>query len=222
MKILVLADVEAKGLWDYFSPDKVKGYDLILSCGDLNPRYLSLIATFTTAPVLYVHGNHDKNYERHPPEGCICVEDTVYTVKGLRIAGLGGSIRYKPGAFQYTENEMARRVKRLKKVIRREKGVDILLTHSPARNLNDGPDAPHLGFSCFYDILDEYKPAYFIHGHVHLSYNAALPRICSYHSTQVVNGYEKLELEIPTPEVPVLPPWKLFFMGLRRMVLGPR
>lgn len=36
MKILAIADEEDKGLWDFFSPDRVKDVDLIISCGDLN------------------------------------------------------------------------------------------------------------------------------------------------------------------------------------------
>ena len=59
MKILILADVESKYLWDYFDKSKLEGVDLILSCGDLNPQYLSFLASFTQSPVLYVRGNHD-------------------------------------------------------------------------------------------------------------------------------------------------------------------
>ena len=103
MKILAISDVESKYLWDYFQPEKLEGVDLILSCGDLKASYLTLLATFTHAPLLYVHGNHDTDYQRRPPEGCTCIEDTVYEVNGVRIAGLGGSVRYKPGPFQYTE-----------------------------------------------------------------------------------------------------------------------
>ena len=37
MKILALADQESKALWDYFDKSKLKGIDLIISCGDLAP-----------------------------------------------------------------------------------------------------------------------------------------------------------------------------------------
>ena len=113
MKILAIADVESKYLWDYFEKSKLEGIDLIISCGDLDPRYLSFLATFTSAPVLYVHGNHDDKYERIPPEGCICIDDKIYVHEGVRILGLGGSMRYKPGEHQYTEWEMRRRVFKL-------------------------------------------------------------------------------------------------------------
>ena len=61
MKILVIADEECASLWDFFDKSKVEGIDLIISCGDLDPRYLSFLVTMTTVPVLYVHGNHDGN-----------------------------------------------------------------------------------------------------------------------------------------------------------------
>ena len=96
MNILVIADEETPSLWDYFRPEKLKDVDLILSCGDLNPKYLSFLATFCKGPVLYVHGNHDDRYEKTPPEGCICIEDKIYEYKGIRIMGLGGSYRYSP------------------------------------------------------------------------------------------------------------------------------
>ena len=78
MKILAIADEESKYLWDFFEKEKLDGIDLILSSGDLNPHYLSFLATFTTAPVLYVHGNHDDKYEKTPPDGCICIVDQIF------------------------------------------------------------------------------------------------------------------------------------------------
>ena len=46
MRILAIADEESKYLWDYFQKEKLEGIDLILSSGDLNPNYLSFLATF--------------------------------------------------------------------------------------------------------------------------------------------------------------------------------
>ena len=116
MKILAISDVESKYLWDYFQPEKLEGVDLILSCGDLKASYLTLLATFTHAPLLYVHGNHDASYDREPPRGAICIDDDLYWYKGYRIVGLGGSCRYRAGAWQFTEAEMKRRAGRLSAV----------------------------------------------------------------------------------------------------------
>ena len=113
MKILAIGDEESKLFWDYYEPGMFGGIDLILSSGDLDPRYLSFLATFAHAPVLYVRGNHDDKYEQIPPDGCICIDDEIYVYDGIRILGLGGSMRYRPGGNQFTEREMARRVRRL-------------------------------------------------------------------------------------------------------------
>ena len=111
MRILAIADEESKYLWDFFEKEKLAGIDLILSSGDLNPNYLSFLATFTTAPVLYVHGNHDDKYERTPPEGCICIEDQVYVHEGIRILGLGGSMRYRPGSTSIQKRRCKRELR---------------------------------------------------------------------------------------------------------------
>ena len=44
MRILVIADIESKALWDYFDKSMLENVDLIVSCGDLNPKYLSFLA----------------------------------------------------------------------------------------------------------------------------------------------------------------------------------
>lgn len=212
MKILAIADVESRLLWEHFDPTLLEGVHLVLSCGDLDPRYLSFIATFTPAPVLYVHGNHDTGYQRTPPEGCVCIEDTVYNFRGLRILGLGGSIRYKPGPFQYTEQEMARRIARLRYKLARSRGFDILLSHAPAAGLNDGPDRAHQGFACFGALMDKYHPAFFVHGHVHMNYGN-FPREACWGATRVINAYERHFFTVETPDAP--PPsaarrWRLF------------
>ncbi len=196
MKILAIADEESKLLWDYFDKSYLEGIDLILSCGDLKPQYLSFLASFTHVPILYVHGNHDERYDTVPPEGCICIEDQIYVHEGVRILGLGGSMRYKPGKHQYTEFEMRRRVRRMWWKLWRNKGFDILLTHSPAYQLNDDNDLPHRGFEAFRNLMDKYKPAYFVHGHVHLNYGRKFPRLSVYNETQVINAYEKYIFDI--------------------------
>lgn len=196
MKILAIADIESAYLWDHFDKSKLEGIDLILSCGDLSPLYLSFLATFADGPVLYVHGNHDGRYEQTPPDGCVCIEDKIYEYQGLRILGVGGSMRYHPGPHQYTQRQMDRRVFKLGGKILLKGGFDILLTHSPARGINDGEDLPHTGFNAFRRLLDRYSPHYFIHGHVHMSYNYRQPRLCTYRDTTVVNAFERFIIEL--------------------------
>lgn len=190
MKILALSDVESKALWDYFKPEYLEGIDVIVSCGDLDPRYLSFLATFFHGPVLYVHGNHDDRYEKIPPEGCICIEDKVYEYQGVRFLGLGGSMRYKPGTWQFTQREMSRRVRRLWLKLALHRGFDVLVTHAPARHLNDIDTPAHQGFACFHWLLEQFRPKYFLHGHIHMGYALHVPRQTVYHGTTVINAFE--------------------------------
>lgn len=189
MKILLLADQAEPTLWEHLDRHKLEGVELVLSCGDLPAEYLSFLTCFTAAPILYVHGNHDSRYTRKPPEGCICIEDDVYVHNGLRILGLGGSMRYRPGPHMYTEREMRKRVKKLRFKLWRSKGFDILLTHSPAYQLGDDTDLAHTGFQVFLDLIDKYHPRAIVHGHVHQNYQHNFKRIRQRGATQSINAF---------------------------------
>lgn len=195
MKILLLADEESRSLWDFWDKSKTDGIDLILSCGDLNAEYLTFLATMTSADVMYVHGNHDDGYLNKPPEGCICIDDKIINYNGIRIFGLGGSMRYGNGHFQFTEKEMKQRIRKRRLDLLKNKGFDILLTHAPARNINDMDDLPHKGFECFNGLIEKYKPKFFVHGHVHQTYGN-FSRIQTVGETTVINAYEKYIIEI--------------------------
>ena len=197
MKILAVSDEECPAFWDYYIPGRLKEYDLILSCGDLNAKYLSFLVTMARAPVLYVPGNHDTHYPKNPPEGCDCIDDHLVTFNGVRMLGLGGCRRYHPGRYQYTEDQMRRRILRLSVQLRRQKGVDIVVTHAPPEGLGDAEDPAHGGFAAFRELLDKYHPQYLVHGHVHTTYGQNVPREIEYNGTRIINAYERYTLEIP-------------------------
>ena len=196
MKILLLADQAEPVLWEHLDRRKLEGVELILSCGDLPAEDLSFLTCFTEAPILYIHGNHDDRYAVHPPEGCICIEDQIYTYGGVRILGLGGSMRYNRGVNQYTEQQMRRRVNRLRFKLWRSGGIDILLTHAPAYQLGDEADLAHRGFETFLHVIDKYHPRFLVHGHVHQSYRHDFKRVRQHGDTQVINacGYYFLDI----------------------------
>lgn len=200
MKILCIADEERNDLWDYYVPGRLKEYDLILSSGDLHASYLSFLVTMGRAPLLYVHGNHDTGYEINPPEGCDCIDGKLVLCHGLRILGLGGCMRYRPGAQQYSDREMEKRIKKLRRDIERVGGVDIVVTHAPPLGVGDGEDLTHQGFQAFLDLIDSYHPAYLLHGHVHLRYGMDITREKEYHGTKVINVCQSYVLDIPKPE----------------------
>ena len=196
MKILLISDEESAYLWDHYQPGRLQGIDLILSCGDLSPEYLSFLVTMSTAPVFYIHGNHDGKYAVRPPEGCECIEDRIVTFGGLRILGLGGCVRYSPGDHQYTEEEMSQRIRKLKRQLKKSKGVDLVVTHAPVRGLGDDDTFAHRGFEAFHTLLESYKPRYWAYGHVHMRYGHCVQRTMRYGDTTLINACEKYLLEI--------------------------
>ncbi len=202
MKILAVSDIESKYLWDYFDPRPFAGTDLILSCGDLDHRYLSFLVTMIPAPLLYVYGNHDKSYLRTPPLGCECIDGRLVVCKGLRILGLGGCLGNAPPPFECTEKRMAQRLKKLAPAIRRAGGLDILVTHAPARGLGDAEDVYHSGFETLRYIDETYAPAIHLFGHRHLSGNpVARANVIQFGNTALINatGYRVIEFEEGCP-----------------------
>ena len=197
MKILAISDVESKAYWDFYRPGMLDEFDLILSAGDLDPKYLEFLVTMARCPLIYVHGNHDDSYGREP-QGCICADDTIVECGGLRILGLGGSNRYREGAYMYTEKQMQSRIRKLWLPLKKHHGFDILLTHAPCRGYGDMEDIPHQGFQCFNSLLERCKPKYHVYGHVHKEYSAhGFQRMIEHPSgTTLVNanGYQLIEL----------------------------
>lgn len=199
MKILLLADEPVPALWEHLDRHRLEGVELVLSCGDLPAAYLSFLTCFTHAPILYVHGNHDGKYEKEPPEGCICIEDKIYVHDGIRILGLGGSMRYNRGPHQYTDGQMRLRAARMIPSLLIHRGFDILLTHSPALGVGDDTDRAHTGFSAFLRLMDRYHPTAMVHGHIHASYRYDFKRVRDYHGTQVINAFGSYVLEMEGP-----------------------
>jgi calcineurin-like phosphoesterase family protein len=186
-KVLTVSDEVVESLWT----DQVRRHsvDLVLAAGDLPFDYLEYLASALERPCVMVPGNHDADlggYARSRgmwvrsgfptswpgPQGWVDADGTVVDVAGLRIAGLGGSIRYRNGPNQWTESQQSRRVRSLARAVRRGyrrdgRGLDVLLTHSPPRGVGDREDPPHQGFTCLHDAVRRMRPALLLHGHIH-------------------------------------------------------
>ena len=201
MKILMLADTEESALWDDWSEEtaaRLSDTDLILSAGDLDADYLEFLVTMLNVPLVYVRGNHDGAYDRKPPEGCIDADGRVVEAAGLKILGLGGSMRYMENADgMYSEEEMRRRIagvrgNALKDLIAGRisgrRAIDILLTHAPCKGFGDMQDLPHTGFGCFNDLIERHRPAVHCYGHVHKEYGNFRREIMHPSGTRLINA----------------------------------
>lgn len=189
VKVLLVSDNEDSYIWDHFDYERFKDIQLVISCGDLKADYLEFLADMIKAPVFYVNGNHDVGYLEKPPGGCIPIDDKIIVYKNIRILGLGGSIDYSKGPFQYSQKQMHKRYSKLKLSLWKNKGIDILVTHSPAKGIGDAKDYCHQGFDVFTEILNKYSPQYFFYGHQHLEYGKG-ERKMIYNTTTVINAFK--------------------------------
>lgn len=164
--------------------------ELLISCGDMPSVYLEFITSVLNVPLFYVRGNHDDGYKDVPPGG----EDLhgrLVEYGGLSFYGIEGSIRYNNSPIQYTEAEMSRMVigAGLRLRLRRMRmgfGMDVLVTHSPARGIHDAEDLPHQGFTSLLKFMDWYRPRYMLHGHVH-TYDRRTVTETQYLDTYIMN-----------------------------------
>jgi uncharacterized protein len=196
MRILTISDRVEPVLYNPSDLARFGAVDLVLSCGDLPPEYLTLIHTRFQAPLYYICGNHDIRHEAKPPAGCTNLHARVIRFEGLNILGLEGSQWYNGGPYQYTEKQMQRTIRRLRPLIWFQGGIDIVIAHAPPRNVNDAEDRCHKGFECFRWLIDKYEPDYFIHGHIHAHFRNASDRITVVNTTEVINSYGYFLFEI--------------------------
>jgi uncharacterized protein len=173
---------------------------MIVSCGDLSAAYLEYITSVLGVPLYYVRGNHDEMYTQEPPGGTD-LHLEVHSYDGLTFAGLEGCMRYNEGTIQYSELDMARMVigfgpRLLLRRMTRGYGVDVLVTHSPAKGIHDGDDRPHRGFRSLLWFLRWYRPRFMVHGHVHTIDNRVATRT-DYQYTHVVNINPYTVMDIP-------------------------
>lgn len=195
VKVLLVSDIEDSYIWDHFDYERFSDIQLVISCGDLKAEYLEYLATMINAPLLYVNGNHDGRYLENPPGGCINIDDKIYVYKNLRILGLGGSMDYNKGPFQYSQKDMKKRFSKLKFNLWKNRGFDILVTHAPAKGIGDSKDLCHQGFDVFIDILNKYTPKYLFYGHQHLDYGKGERKVI-YNNTCVINAFKYYIIEI--------------------------
>lgn len=197
MKILSVADTVVKELLDPVRGGPViEDVDLVISCGDLPPEYLSSLRHRYDAPLLYVLGNHDLRYNESPPTGCAHIDRRIVTIGSKRIIGFSGSRWYNGNSNQYTEQQMTRFVRNMRFALWRRKGVDLVVTHASPRFIHDAEDPCHRGFRVFSQFIHKYQPRHFIHGHIHTFFENDSERITMVRSTSVINSYGYYVFEI--------------------------
>ena len=220
MKILCVSDQIDPLVYSAVLKQRFGDVELVISAGDLPMDYLGFIVSTLNKPLLFVFGNHDlkelpyycpgsqdglqagisRDVAEFGTSGAIHIGFAARRECGLLFAGLGGSIKYNNGGNQFTDFQMWTQVLRLVPALLWNRMVhgrflDILVTHAPPRGIHDKDDTCHRGFKSFLWFMKTFKPAYLIHGHIHL-YDLTAVRSTRYEDTLVVNAYSHYLIEI--------------------------
>lgn len=208
--MLAVSDEVDQRIYSTSLRERMSDVHLVIGCGDVPASYLEFLVDSLNRPVYYVLGNHAEELTRSGergvpklPEGCVnlggkVVRDPTY---GLLMAGLPGSPRYSEREpVQYTEFQMTWMMLRMAprlvwNRLRHGRYLDLLVTHSPPRDVNDREDFAHQGFKAMRAFLKRYAPQYHLHGHIHL-YDRSIPNSVRFLETDVINVYPYQTLDL--------------------------
>ncbi len=208
MKILAVSDQVLDTLYRPHVKEYYPDVDLIVGCGDLPFYYLEFLVSGLDVPLVYVRGNHDHGPQYtvegrvlHEVQGGVDLHGRIVRFGSLLLAGLEGSVRYRPAAsLMYSQAEMRWQVARLLprlllNRLRYGRFLDILITHSPPFGIHDRPDLAHNGFKIFLPFMRTFKPRYLLHGHIHL-YRQDTIRQTRYYDTEIVNVFPARVIDV--------------------------
>ncbi len=219
VKILAVADHIDPIVYSSAIRERFGDVDLVIGAGDLPGDYLDFICTSLGKPLLFVFGNHnltgfrDLSRRADPLEkapswaggrsrgpGGLYIDCRAVRIKGLLVAGLGGSPWYNGGDNQFGERSMLVRALRLVPRLlwnrmRHGRYLDVLVTHAAPFGVQDGADRAHVGFKTFLWLMRKFRPRYLIHGHVHL-WDRNQPRVSRYCETTVINAYDHVVVQL--------------------------
>ena len=206
MKILTVSDLVVERLYTLAANHYFDEIDLLFGCGDLHYEYLEYLLTIAKIPLYYVPGNHDPKYDEYnkeaKAEGGVNLDLKTTRVGNLLIAGIGGSIRYRPnGVNQYTQTEMYLRILKLLpglllNRLRYGRALDILITHSPPFGIHDEDSQSHQGLKALNLLVRWANPRYHFHGHTHFYRQNLEKSTTQLYNTQVMNIYPYKIIEI--------------------------
>lgn len=206
IKALAVSDQVVDRIYTLAVNGHFRDVDLILGCGDLPYTYLEYLLSILNVPLYYVPGNHDPLYNDQRAltyaEGGSNLDVKTDSVKGLLLAGLGGSIRYRPdGVNQYTQSEAFFRACRLLLRLlvspnRYRRKLDILITHSPPFGVHDEDTQAHQGIKALNFVIRVARPRYHFHGHTHFYRNNLEDPVTQVGQTTVMNIFPYKVIEI--------------------------
>ena len=163
IRILAISDEPDPSLESQATRSGLGPIDLIIGAGDLQPEYLSFVSdAFRGAPLRYVRGNHDVGSAWAHTEPALLPEPMpdakLVDEAGLRLIGFSGSPTYSGRGLEVAASGMWN--KALLAWLRAARARPVLVvSHAPPRDLNDGEDLAHRGFTAFRWLMNRLAAA---------------------------------------------------------------
>lgn len=205
-KVLAVSDQVVERIYSLSVDGHFHDVELILGCGDLPYTYLEYLITILNVPLYYVPGNHDPQYNVRgslsQAEGGVNLDLKSACEKGLLLAGLGGSIRYRPdGVNQYTQDQAFFRAYRLLlnllvSQVRYNRKLDILISHSPPFKIHDDDTQAHQGLKALNFLIRTLQPRYLFHGHTHFYRQNLENSVTQVGQTTIMNIFPYKTIEV--------------------------
>ena len=205
-KVLAVSDQVVERIYTLAANEHFQDVDLILGCGDLPYTYLEYLVSMLGVPLYYVPGNHDPAYNADHSlshaEGGSNLDLKTVLVNGLYLAGLGGSIRYRPdGVNQYTQGQAFFRAYRLLLGLlinraRFGRKLDVLISHSPPFDIHDDDSQAHQGLKALNFLVRTMQPRYLFHGHTHFFRHNLEECVTQFGGTTIMNIFPYKVIEI--------------------------
>ena len=178
MKLLCIADTHGQLDDNWYNGEE---YDLCIMLGDHSLGDTEKILRYIPKEkIRAIYGNHDVPISGRTPITHFGLTELKYEeFNGVRLLGVGGSLRYKKGYQVFWEQDEC------SEYMSKQPEADVLITHDLAYgernrllypNITIGsqyniPDHPaHIGLKGFAEYLTKYPKCRHIHGHIHRSY----------------------------------------------------
>lgn len=179
IKILFITDTHncLSNIEEYLQKLNSSDFDICITLGDISGNDFDIIKKYIPINKLYgIVGNHD-SLDALEQNGINNINGQVIECKGIKIAAIMGSNRYKNGDYgMMTQDECIELEQKMKE-------ADILVSHDKAY-IFDRHDNVHDGLKGITDYIYRNHIPLHIHGHLHEEYEETLKNgtksICIY------------------------------------------
>lgn len=186
IKLLIITDTHNCLYYDKESMEKIRNaeYDICLILGDVtNSDIYEILKVVPYEKIYGLLGNHD-GLDRFDESGIRNLNGKVVNIKGVSIAGIQGSFRYKQGDYgMYTHEESIQ-------IAENMPGADILVSHDRPF-IKDNHDNVHDGLKGITYYLYKNHVPLEIHGHLHEESEEILKS-----GTKVIGAYKVAIIEV--------------------------